>query len=522
MLSVSNGARALGAFSILATTVLLDIRDAAACGGCFHPQVEQGSSVITDHRMVFSVSLRETILWDQVQYSGDPKEFAWVLPVRDGATIELSRDAWIGSLDTSTRTTVQGPERSCGGGGFGGGSSGGGCGTSTTTSAASYGSGATYDASAPSDGGFVGSNGVDVLSQSVIGPYQAVTIRASGGTGINEWLTKNGFAIPENVFPVVDAYTRERFDFIALRLRPGTGVRAMQPVRVRTPGADTSMPLRMVTAGVGASVGLTLWVVAEGRYHTKNFPDAVVDWNKLAWDGAQARSNLTTLTADALSANDGRGWLTEAALRINNGASTANVYDTYNNLCRTLPMHQVPCDESALPPEDGSPDGEPLDPDGGADAGDPDAGDGSADADAGDGGVDAGSKPTACTKWVSGCDGWDDYDVATENMHSGDIWVTRLRAKLPVGALDRDLVLEAAPAQVEDSPARNTDKFTDDKFDPCAGVRSNAISSDAGGFCMCRSSRVRDALNSWFAVAIAAVGSVLVARRHARNKHKRR
>src|SRR5688572_29281235 len=96
-------------FAGAATLALLAApRTADACGGCFHPQAEVGSSVVTDHRMVFKISTSETILWDQVRYTGDPKEFAWVLPVRDGAKVELSRDAWISALDASTKTTVNG------------------------------------------------------------------------------------------------------------------------------------------------------------------------------------------------------------------------------------------------------------------------------------------------------------------------------------------------------------------------------------------------------------------------------
>jgi hypothetical protein len=36
-------------------------------------------SIVTDHRMVFKPSKGETILWDRVRCSGDPKELAWLL-----------------------------------------------------------------------------------------------------------------------------------------------------------------------------------------------------------------------------------------------------------------------------------------------------------------------------------------------------------------------------------------------------------------------------------------------------------
>src|SRR3954471_11117244 len=88
---------------------LTNTRDADACGGCFHPEADVGGSVVTDHRMVFEITTKETILWDQVRYTGNPEEFAWVLPVRAGATIELSRGEWMAALDAATRTTVNGP-----------------------------------------------------------------------------------------------------------------------------------------------------------------------------------------------------------------------------------------------------------------------------------------------------------------------------------------------------------------------------------------------------------------------------
>ncbi len=91
----------LASFALCAVT---DARDAKACGGCFHPADDLGGSVVTDHRMVFEITAKETILWDQVRYAGNPAEFAWVLPVRAGARIELSSGEWIAALDAATRS----------------------------------------------------------------------------------------------------------------------------------------------------------------------------------------------------------------------------------------------------------------------------------------------------------------------------------------------------------------------------------------------------------------------------------
>ena len=544
-----------GAFVALGT--IAGVRDAAACGGCFHPTAEHGSSVITDHRMVLKVSPTETILWDQVRYSGDPSEFAWVLPVHAGARVELSRDAWIAALDAATQSSVRGPEISCasaGGGAVVGGpsggrpagssssrttvaSGGGGCGSSDSSgftngdeapNGESHYGGVDGSASGASNGStqFAGNEDVQVVSQDVIGPYEAVTIHSSDGKGIGGWLTDNGFAIPPAIQPVVDAYTKASFDFIALKLRPDAGVRAMRPVRIVTPGADATLPLRMVAAGVGSHVGLTLWVVSEGRYHTQNFPDAKLDWSELAWNGAEDRSNLRELTAAALAANGGRGWLTEAAIQTGAAASASGanpaLEDAYRQQCQSLGTRTEPCDPSELPSADGG---------GAADGGA--LVDASSDPDAAASG-DAGTTPPApaCTKTVSGCDGFDDLDVATRDLHAGDIWITRLRADLPVGALGVDLVLEAASDQSAIDPAHQTQRFTDPAFDPCPAVRA-ATGSDpsvkTGPFsasppaapedgCSCRTSRLPEDLGTAVVIGVGAVGASIASRRRRRRR----
>src|SRR5262245_3349549 len=88
-------------FAALAAAAL-HTGDARACGGCFHEDSQTESTVVTAHRMAFSISTTRTILWDQIQYSGSPTGFAWVLPVKSGATIELSSDAWFEALDAAT------------------------------------------------------------------------------------------------------------------------------------------------------------------------------------------------------------------------------------------------------------------------------------------------------------------------------------------------------------------------------------------------------------------------------------
>ena len=55
-------------------------------------------------------------------------------------------------------------------------------------------------------------------------------------------------------------------------------------MRVTMPGASLSLPLRMASVGTGAVTGITIWVVADGRYEPQNFPFFHIDDSQLVWD----------------------------------------------------------------------------------------------------------------------------------------------------------------------------------------------------------------------------------------------
>src|SRR5271170_2828094 len=104
-LGISVAASALG-------LALVAERDAAACGGCFHPPTQTVSD-ITDERMLLSVSPTQTTLYDQIQYAGSPTSFAWVLPIHGTVTVGLSADVLFDSVDVLTTTQMNPPIPDC-------------------------------------------------------------------------------------------------------------------------------------------------------------------------------------------------------------------------------------------------------------------------------------------------------------------------------------------------------------------------------------------------------------------------
>jgi hypothetical protein len=405
----------------LAVAASLSTNSADACGGCFIAPTE--NTVVSGHRMALSISMQRTVLWDQIQYQGDPEEFSWVLPIKPGARIELADNAWFEALESGTVTTVTPPPLQCANG-----SQTFGCGSGAGFAAAEFADGAGA-------GGF--EDPVTVVKKEVVGPYEAVTLSSEDPAALTAWLESHNYAIPDDVKPVIAAYVGEGFDFIAMRLIPGNGVNLMAPVRVITEGASPVLPLRMVAAGTGPFTSVILYVIGEGRWTTSNFPELRIPYEDLTWDGATNESNYGELRDQVLGFNNGRTWISTYAqpdgLFSGDGSWTGDGWASSGmglTYMRTVVDESgsgwdqySQCEQAALSAASQS--GivvDTCDPDTN-ECGEPAAGQ-----------IDARSFT---------CGELTDLSVALVGMHPPDVWVTRLEANLPRAALAEDLSLAA-------------------------------------------------------------------------------
>ncbi|MET0412357.1 MAG: DUF2330 domain-containing protein, partial [Polyangiaceae bacterium] len=272
------------------------VRPAQACGGCFSPP--SASAPVVGHRMAFAIAGERTVLWDQFQYTGEPEDFSWVLPITPGAYLEASSDAWFEALEAYTSVQVAPPPLNCAPP-----PSSGGCGSSSSDG---------LSVSADNGGSFAGPT-VAVLSRQTVGPYDTVTLRSVDGDALTEWLVGNGYVVPPDVEPIIAAYVNEGADFIALRLSPGQGVQQMTPVRVVTPSGPAILPLRMVAAGVGLSVDIVLFTIGEARFALPDFAEVGLESARLSYDFADNTSNYLELRRQALARNEGSTFLTTYA-----------------------------------------------------------------------------------------------------------------------------------------------------------------------------------------------------------------
>jgi hypothetical protein len=394
---------------------LLGERDAWACGGCFVPPAQNVDSQITGERMIFSISTLQSTLYDEITYSGSPASFAWVLPIKGKADVGLSADLLFATLDTATASTVVQPPTDC-----------------PPPPNCNYGS---YPAVASGAGGSGGTaatgSAVTVLSQKQVGPYETVQLSSTDGSALTNWLTSNGYNISAADQPSIDHYVSEGMDFLALKLVPGAGVNTMQPVRVTIPGAYPVLPLRMVAVGTGASTGITLWIVADGRWEPKNFPFFTISDSELAWNWDTGSSNFEQLRQSKAAAFHGAGWLIESSIDL----ATASFNESVQQAQEYLQYSSTPVGGYTLPTS-GSASGDA----GASEAG----GDG--------GGTEAGEEGALVDVAES------DVNVLFAGLKGANARITRLRGDIAHSALSNDLVIQASSDSSELSNSYNPAK----------------------------------------------------------------
>jgi hypothetical protein len=292
--------RKLFALGTAAALLVSEPAPASACGGCFAPPPPTGMpSVVNAHRMAVSISPLGTTLWDQIQYTGNPHDFVWVLPVNGTPMVELADQGFFEALaqvTTITMTAPAPPRTTCADP----------CGAFPSGFAT-----ARADAAPESDG----DGGVIVHHTGVVGPYETATIGGEDPNALFLWLEDHGYPVDPGLLPVITYYTERSMNFVALRLSPQAGVDRMQPVRVTAPGLSLTFPLRMVAAGISTDVDLDLFVFAEGRMEAGNYGNAEVDRDSITYDWATSTFSYDANFEDALFAGTGVGtnWVTEFA-----------------------------------------------------------------------------------------------------------------------------------------------------------------------------------------------------------------
>ena len=169
---------------------------ARACG-CFAPPDPVTSIVQAGERIVFSVENGQVTAHIQIQYSGDAKDFGWLLPLPSVPTLEIGAEELFATLDQRTAPRYVQEQRFPA---F--------CNWPAPPAPIGWGGGADLGQSAASD--MISSPPPDGMSplvvQDSIGPYDFAVLKADDKTAMLAWLAQNRYLVPTGTDSVLTPY----------------------------------------------------------------------------------------------------------------------------------------------------------------------------------------------------------------------------------------------------------------------------------------------------------------------------
>lgn len=306
--------------SVLATPHL-----AFACGGLFcnggpaPVPVEQNSE-----RILFEVDPEGVISTTvEISYTGDPVDFAWVVPVPSTPELEIVPEQVLNLIDAATAPQLSGQRTVCRGQGVG---CGGGAvasvddpmdlgpsvrGLEPLLAAPVAVLGCAY---AAGDDLYEGDyNPVEVENIDRVGPYEPTVVSSDDPDALIEWLNAEGYFITESMEPYIAEYVVSGSKFLAMKLAPGTGVSDIAPIRMSYEGAAPMIPLILTAVGAEPEMAITAFVAADSRYQSGNYTNLLMDPAWLRYDQGSVETNYYAVASWLADGVGGAGFFTEYA-----------------------------------------------------------------------------------------------------------------------------------------------------------------------------------------------------------------
>lgn len=283
--------RSVRSLAVAALVTLLPA-SAWACGGffCFTQPVDQSAE-----RVLYVQGDNTITVHIQISYTGDDKNFSWVLPLQKVPELGIGSDSIFTILEQSTAPLFQlqwQQKQDCYGY------------SPCELADASAGGGA-------GGGGPTNDGGVQVLKEENVGPYKSVVIQGQNGADLVKWLNDNGYVQPQETTPLVDSYAKQGYVFLALQLQKDKGAGDLAPIVITLDENAPCLPLRLTKLAVQPDMPIVTWTLGKHRAIPKNFLHVTINDATLDW--MQPGTNYKTVVSKAVDQASGHAWTTEMA-----------------------------------------------------------------------------------------------------------------------------------------------------------------------------------------------------------------
>jgi hypothetical protein len=261
---------------------------ATACGGTFcdrgptpMPVDQRGENIL------FVMDGKNVQAHIQIQYQGDARRFAWVIPVQAVPEFRVgSQPLFDALLQGSVPTYGYQLQNLCGG---------------STSSDSSF------------MGGAAGDSGPSIAFQGTVGAFDVTVLRGGTADEVAAWLDENGYAQAPDAPAILQSYLEQEYVFVAVKLTGGEGVDAIHPLVIEYPGNKPCVPLKLTSvAAVENMVVRTFFLGAERAFPT-NFRHVILNPVRIDWlNSASNYLDVVSGAVDSPAAN-GKAFVTEYA-----------------------------------------------------------------------------------------------------------------------------------------------------------------------------------------------------------------
>jgi hypothetical protein len=293
-------------------------RNAEACGGTFCDSQGQAPMPVdqTGENILFVVDGQSVEAHVQIQYSGEPERFAWLVPMPVAPEVSAGSQALFTSLLAATvprfrnRSSFDAcaskPHQNSSG-----------CGNGSDTMVPQ--GNALSARTNPRGGGAQELDDPAVVDRRQVGAFEIEVLSGGTAEGITAWLQSNGYAVPPAIEGFLVPYLEKGAVLVAIRLTAGAGSDEIHPIVFRYPGSEPCVPIRLTAVAARENMGLRAFFLSGGRFVPRNYKHVVINDGRIDWLGDASRRNLAgnynevvARAVDAPVAN-GRAFVTEYA-----------------------------------------------------------------------------------------------------------------------------------------------------------------------------------------------------------------
>ena len=259
---------------------------AFACGGFFCSTLPMNQVA---ERILFVVGEGVVSTHVQIQYSGNAPDFAWILPVPSPPDLQVTHNEVFRQLQFATQPFFQlnwdfDEEGDCG---------------------------FFALATAEMDDAARAGDGVQVVSEQRVGPYETVVISADDAAAITSWLSDNDYNLGELGAELLQPYVDEGFYFLALRLAADREVGDLQPIALTYPAEHPGIPIRLTAVATDPNLGVLAWILGSERAIPSNYLHVEINEARIDW--FNGGFNYPDIVTEAANEAGGQAFATDYA-----------------------------------------------------------------------------------------------------------------------------------------------------------------------------------------------------------------